>query len=99
MSEPKSSSNYIVYTAKITPFKNVSITVPRFTAINYGQTINVIGTLKVKVLNNKSVIVSMYLSKIEALKNKQNFLLEIMSNIREKIIFCLSKLFQQIYNP
>lgn len=87
LSEPKSSGNYIVYTAKITPFNNVFITVPRFTAVNYGQKVNVIGTLKVKVLNNKSIIMSMYLPKIEALKNKQNFLLEIMSNIREKIIF------------
>jgi competence protein ComEC len=53
---------------------------------SYGDRISVSGTLKIKLLNGKSTILSMSFPKIRLVKNSENYFLAVINSIRQKII-------------
>jgi len=64
----------------------IFVTTSLFPEFHYGDKITIVGTLKVKLLNNKSTIYSMNFPKIEAKTEHKNFILAITGSIRQKII-------------
>ncbi len=58
---------------------------------HYADTINISGTLRSRVINNKQSILTMYYPEIEPVKNSENSILAITSIIRQKLISFFEK--------
>lgn len=71
----------------------IFITTTLFPEFHYGDKIKISGTLKVKLLNNRTQLYGMNFPKIEAKNDDKNFILALTGLIRQKIISFFNKNF------
>lgn len=84
-SEPNLSSRAQKFSVDYSS-NRIFITTSFFPLFHYSDKIKISGTLKIKVLNKKTVFYSMDFPKIEAKIEDKNIILAITSSIRQKII-------------
>lgn len=108
LSEPTIVSTRQSISANLASGKKVFIYVPLFPQFHYGETVrisgyvrvitpNVPGTLSIKVLTNKKSIMIINDPKIAVVKNRQNFILSIISIVRQRVILFFQKSLSSIY--
>jgi len=86
LSDPKFSGNYQNLSVNLPTGELVFIQSAGYPEYSYGDRISVSGTLKIKLLNGKSTILSMSFPKIRLVKNSENYFLAVINSIRQKII-------------
>ncbi|OGH20445.1 MAG: hypothetical protein A3D74_00180 [Candidatus Levybacteria bacterium RIFCSPHIGHO2_02_FULL_37_13] len=91
LKEPQNFGRYQRFTANINPSQEVFITVPAFSQLHYGDTLNITGTLKERVIGKNKTIITMSYPKIEKIEGNKNFLLSISSFIRQKATLLFEK--------
>ena len=86
LSDPKFTGNYQDLSVNLPTGELVFVQTMGYPEYEYGQRISLIGKLKVRLLNDKSTILSMSFPKIEHVKNSENYWLAVINSVRQKII-------------
>lgn len=98
LSNPQISGKYQKFFVNPEGGGKVLVVSPRYPEFSYGETVSVSGTLQNKALNNERIVTTMFLPKIERVKNDKNMLnfplksaLAILISFRQNIITLFEK--------
>ncbi|MBI4089258.1 MAG: ComEC/Rec2 family competence protein [Candidatus Levybacteria bacterium] len=93
LSEPQFFSNQQIFTANLASNQSVRVVTGRFPEFHYGDSLQIVGSIKLKLLNNKSKIAIIYFPKIEETNSSGiwGISLGAISNVRQKLISLFSK--------
>lgn len=94
-SEPKIFGNYQTLSANLDTIDKILIKTNSYPKFHYQDTVRISGTLKVKVLKNKKIVMIIYFPKIEAVKKDKNLLLSLTGSVRQNVILLFSKTLPQ----
>ena len=84
--DPKFSGNYQNFSVNLPNGEVAYVQTIGYPEYAYGNKINIVGSLKFKVLNGKSQIISLSFPKISLVKNQDSAFLAVVYTIRQKII-------------
>src|ERR1035437_8990969 len=86
ISDPKFLGNYQNFSVNLPTGELVFIQTAAYPEYGYGDRIHISGSLKIKLLNGKSAILSLNFPKISLVKNSNGHFLAVVDSIRQKII-------------
>jgi competence protein ComEC len=86
ISDPKFSGNYQNFSVNLPTGELVFVQVAAYPEYAYGDRVHTSGSLKIKLLNGKSSILSLSFPKISFVKNSSGYLLALVDAVRQKII-------------
>lgn len=94
-SEPQVFGNYQLLSANLRTTNKIYIKTTLFPKFHYQDTVRVSGNLKVKTLENKRTVMTIYFPKIESVKKDKNLFLSLINSIRQNVILLFSKTLPQ----
>lgn len=94
-SEPQVFGNYQLLSANLRTSNKIYIKTNLFPKFHYQDAVRVSGKIKVRTLENKRTVMTIYFPKIEAVKKDKNLFLSLINSIRQDVILLFSKTLPQ----
>lgn len=101
-SEPSITGKYQSISANLASGEKIFIKIPLYPQFYYGNSVRISGTLKRQALINRKIVMTMFLPKVEAVRNRSivpfDSLLAVTSFIRQKVIYFFQKSLPPTYS-